>query len=57
MKVIELGMLSKVHRETKGYPKYGVVIEATRKELKELAKLVKLYGEVDVQPAVRLYRM
>lgn len=49
MKVIEMGTLADVHWETKDLPKHGIVIEATKRELIDFAKRVKLYREVKIE--------
>lgn len=49
MKVIEIGMLSRTHDDDDRLPEYGIVIEANRCELKNIALNV-LYNDVRVEP-------
>ncbi len=46
MKVIEIGMLAKTHADS-GLPEHGIVIEATKEEIKSLVQNV-LYNDVEL---------
>lgn len=49
MKVIEIGRLAEAHDDDCMLPEYGIVIEAAKYELKNLALNI-LYNDVRIEP-------